>query len=139
MASRDRIELTHKQSQQRAMNACLHNIQNMTNTQFNYRLLQFSRVYSKWTPPLSITMFTSLIVIFNKANSEYRGSTVIDLLTQPFLAQPDIDPIMYRGVTDLWNDMILDKYDELQQKGNKLTELETDNKNWLLWYFIKRL
>ena len=138
MASLDHRRLSHTQSQQLALKRCLHNIQNMTNTQFNYRFHKFSKVYSKWLPPLSITLFAKLIFEFNRANSEYHGSTVIDLLTQPFLAQPDINPFMYRGVTELWNDLIFDKYEELQQKGANLTEVETDNKNWLLWYFIKR-
>jgi hypothetical protein len=79
-----------------------------------------------------------LINEFNRQHSEYHGAIVIDLLTKPFISQPDVSPFMYFGVPDVWNEYILDKYGVLQKKGDDLMETDTDHKNWLLWYFIKR-
>jgi len=138
MATRDQMELTHKQIQHKNLEYCLRTIKNMTNSQFNYRLSKFSNVYSKWYPPLSFPFFTTLINEFNRQHSEYHGSIVIDLLTKPFISQPDVSPFMYLGVPDIWNEYILDKYGVLQKKGDDLMETDTDHKNWLLWYFIKR-
>jgi len=113
-------------------------VKKMSNTQFNYRLLQFSKVYSKWYPLNSYSLFSQLITEFNHDYSEYHGSVIIDLLTKPFVGQPDVSPIMYLSVPGIWNDYILDKYELLQKKGDNLTQTQTEHKNWLLWYFVKR-
>ena len=138
MATRDQMELTHEKIQHKNLKNCLLTVKNMENSQFNYRLSQFSNVYYKWYPQPSFPLFSQLIKEFNQNHSEYHGSIVIDLLVKPFVSQPDVSPFMYLGIPNIWNDHILDKYELLQKKEDNLTETEADHKNWLLWYFIKR-
>jgi len=130
MASVREIETTEHNKD---LNKCLQKIQNLSHTQFNNRLKTFSKTYTRWFPKYSFTLFVSLIDQFVHTNPEYYGSTVIDLLSNE--KNNDIAPSMYWGVTNVWNDMIMGRYYELQQKDD---DLDINNKNWLLWYFVRR-
>ena len=102
------MELTHEKIQHKNLKNCLLTVKNMENSQFNYRLSQFSNVYYKWYPQPSFPLFSQLIKEFNQNHSEYHGSIVIDLLVKPFVSQPDVSPFMYLGIPNIWNDHILE-------------------------------
>lgn len=119
--------------QNKDLNRCLQKIQILSHTQFNNRLKTFSKRYTKRFPKYSFVLFVSLIDQFVNANPEYYGSTVIDLLSNE--KNNDISPSMYWGVTNVWNDMIMGRYYELQQKDD---ELDINDKKWLLWFFVRR-
>jgi len=137
MTSIDDVEIDLGKAQYIELQKCLKYVKNLPESQFNKRLKNFTLSYVKAYPELSYPFFVSLINEFNKINSEYHGSTVIDLLSSPHIRSYDIIPIMYIGVTGLWNDFVIDKYEEFRKKKLNLSEIETKYKEWLLWYFIK--